>query len=457
MKEKWLRICNRLGVSARMKNIAQISAGTMFGQCISIVTLPIFTRLYGASIIGQWSLIASYATIINAFSDLGLSNAVMVEKNENKVHEVYRVTSTITLMLDFAAGIVILIYCLMGRHSGSLNPLEFTALVIIYAFMIQQMQICYSWLNRIGRYDVLMKNPVINNIAAGIISVLLWFLGCKTYGYCAGLLMGQFVTYFHMRRYLPKRCFTHSKESFRYTLGEHKDFVVFQMPTNIISCVKGQLPTILIGSFFGEEILGYYSISLRIMNIPINLLANSIGKVFFKTSTDMVRKGENIGEFTLVNLQKAIRICMIPLIGLLGFGDIIIEIVFGIDYKIAGTILRIVTIQNFFYFLMNASQGLSMTLKKQKYAMVSGIMQSICYILSMGVGYYVFGDYYVGIAMMSISFVIIQIVYFCCMFQVMEIDFRRYLKSVSKSLLIIGVCTLIIRVILLLLKVRGGI
>ena len=46
-------------LSGNKKNIAKISSGTLLGQVISVITLPIITRIYGAEVIGIWTLLNS--------------------------------------------------------------------------------------------------------------------------------------------------------------------------------------------------------------------------------------------------------------------------------------------------------------------------------------------------------------------------------------------------------------
>ena len=47
----------KLKISPALRNVVKISGGTILGQAISIVTLPIITRMYGAEIMGIWATI----------------------------------------------------------------------------------------------------------------------------------------------------------------------------------------------------------------------------------------------------------------------------------------------------------------------------------------------------------------------------------------------------------------
>ena len=226
-------------------------------------------------------------------------------------------------------------------------------------------------------------------------------------------------------------------DDYKHVFKERVEFIRYQMPTNVISQVKNQLPVLLIKSLFSSTILGYYSISVKVLNIPINLLANALGRIFFQTISDMKRKGEEIGAFAYRNIIKAMKVAVVPMVLLVAFGDMFIMILYGREYEMAGTMLQIVSFQNFFTFLMMSSQGITVTLGKQKYAMISCIAQSVGYIIGMGAGSYIFHDIYIGLIIITILYVIIQVVYFCSLFKVMKISWQKYLLHVIVSILII--------------------
>ena len=435
----------KFALSDRMKNVAKISSGTMLGQIISFITLPIIARIYGAEIMGNWTLMNSIAIIINSFSDMGLTNALMVEEDDESMLRLYNVVTTLVMAISILSGTGVAIYYLIVPNSMELSNVFIGIFMIILIFALQQTQVCYTWLNRQGKYGVLMKNPMINNSVIGIVAILLGLTGFKKYGYYLAVILGQIITILHMKRFLPKKMFTFKIENFKKVFSSRKRFVMYQMPTNVISQVKNQLPVILIEGFFGTKMLGYYSVSVKILNIPITLLANALGRVFFQTISDMARKGQEIGQFAYRNIIKAMKVAIVPMIFLVAFGDVVVIILFGRDYEMAGAMLQIVSFQNFFTFLMMSSQGITVTLDKQSYAMISCIMQSIGFVIGLGLGAYVFDSVYVGLFLMSVLYVVIQIVYFCALFKVMNISWKKYVRDVLLSIGIILGCAFLLR------------
>lgn len=434
----------KIRISEGKKNVARISMGTLIGQCISFVSIPILTRIYGAEIIGIWTLFYSMSTIINSFSDLGLTNSIMLEGDESNLEKVYKVITTIVIFISIISGIIVAIYYYFMK-SINLNVIFIAFFISIAAFTLQQIQICYTWLNRKREYSVLMKNPIINNVTFSFIAIVLGVSGFKSYGYFIGWILGQIITLIHMKRFLPKGMFNFNLNKFKEIIYINKNFLKYQLPTNIISNFKNQIPTIGIKAFFGAEILGYYSITVRIMQIPITLLASAIGRVFFQKASNMKRNGERIGEFVYGNITKVMKIAIIPIICILVAGDLIIVIFLGQDWKMAGDFIRILSFQNFLTFLMLSVQGIAIVLDKQKLAMISAIFQSIGFIVGLAIGKYIFNNIYIGIILMTLSFIICNITYFCFLFKYMGINVKKYLCNIVSYVSLMLVIYLILR------------
>lgn len=448
---------SKMDVSDRMKNVAKISSGTMIGQLISILTLPVYTRIFGPAIMGDWALVTSVATIVNTFSDLGLSNAIMVEEDEEDTKNLFTVITTIVLLVSAAVGLFYGIFYTIVPSETSINGIFYAVFVFCQIFTQQQIQISYSWLNRKKKYNVLMKNPLINNMSAAIVAVPLGLLGFRTYGYYIGLIIGQVVTIIHMRKHLPKVFLNFNLSDYKKLIPKNKEFVKYQMPTNMAAQIKNQLPVILLRAFFGNEVVGYYSISMKVLNIPVTFLANSIGKIYYQTVAEMRRKGEEIGEYTIRNMNRAMKIAIIPMIALLSVSDVVCSFVFGQDYIVAGNIARIVAFNSFFTFLMMSTQGISIVLHKQKYNLVSALSQILGYIVGLGIGRYIFNNVYIGCMLMAVTFCLAQIVYFVMIFKSINIKPQKYLKGVITCIVIIFIGALLVRMFTNFLGITIGI
>lgn len=439
--------------SQMLRNVTKISSGTILGQAISIVTLPIFTRLYGATVIGYWTLFTSVAVIVNAFSDLGLSNAIMMDDEGEQSEKLFSVITTISFIISLIVGVGYFVIKSVTPDPSGLHPLFYSIVLFVLIFTQQQVNICYNWLNKKKQYNILMKNPIINNISVAVIAILLGLMGFTKYGYYIGLVLGQVFTLFHMRRYLPRIFFDFEFRDHFDVIRSHLTYVKFQMPTYLVAQVKNQAPVFFIRSFFGVEILGYYSVCMRVLNIPVNLLASSIGKVYYQTAAEMKKKGQEVGDFTFRNMKRAMYVAIAPMVVIMSFGDIVCTLFLGNDYVITGNLSRIIVFMTFFQFLMMATQGITIVLEKQQYALISGIVQIIGYVVGLSIGKYVFSSLYIAIALMTVVFCVIQIIYFSKLFKIAGVSVALYLKHVLSTLGLIIVITAVIRITLIALNI----
>lgn len=439
--------------SQMLRNVTKISSGTILGQAISIVTLPIFTRLYGATVIGYWTLFTSVAVIVNAFSDLGLSNAIMMDDEGEQSEKLFSVITTISFIISLIVGVGYFVIKSVTPDPSGLHPLFYSIVLFVLIFTQQQVNICYNWLNKKKQYNILMKNPIINNVSVAVIAIPLGLMGFTKYGYYIGLVLGQVFTLFHMRRYLPRIFFDFKFRDHFDVILSHLTYVKFQMPTYLVAQVKNQAPVFFIRSFFGVEILGYYSVCIRVLNIPVNLLASSIGKVYYQTAAEMKKKGQEVGDFTFRNMKRAMYVAIAPMVVIMSFGDIVCTLFLGNDYVITGNLSRIIVFMTFFQFLMMATQGITIVLEKQQYALISGIVQIIGYVVGLSIGKYVFSSLYIAVALMTVVFCVIQIIYFSKLFKIAGVSVALYLKHMFSTLGLIIVITAVIRITLIALNI----
>ncbi len=414
-------ILRKIKKSRQLKNVLKISGGTISGQIISIVTLPLITRIYGAEIMGIWTTIVAVALIVQSVSELGLTSSLMVEEDEEKLTKIYGVISTISLVISILTIVVFFPYFYCIKKFSLFNSLVYSIFGIIYAFTVKQVNTCYTWLNREKKYNILMKNPVINYSVMGIFSLILGLVGFRDYGYFCGVVLGQFITLLHMKRQLPKSFLHFDRKDYFWVVNKYVDFIKYQLPNNFMFQFREQLPNLLIGILFGDNILGYYSVSLRILNLPVNFIGQAIGKVFYQSVSAMKRSGQDIGSFVYRNINRAIYIAIVPILGLYTIGDIFAVIFFGNEYVIAGTILRIVVFKMFFSFISTSTQGLEIVLQKQQYSVMTTLFQTLSSCASIAIGFYINKSIEVSLILMVFTFILVQLIFYKKMYQVMKL------------------------------------
>ena len=434
----------RFRLSGNMKNVAKISSGTVLGQLISIATLPLITRIYGAGIMGVWTTIFSIANLINMVSDLGMTQSVMICKEETAPRTL-GVLLLLTASISLLAVPLVGVYCYFIIDYTWGQTLTVIAFAVIYGLSLQLSQVCYTWLNRNKQYSALMKNPVLNYLSMAVITLALGYMGFVQYGYFIGMTVAQILTLLHMLRFMPRKIPRVSAQDVREVIRENGDFVKYQLPSNMAYQVREQLPNLLIGGLFGDAVLGCYSVSLKLLNIPVTFIGQALGKVFYQRLAELKQKGQLVSDFIYRNVSRAMKLAILPMILLAAFGDAAVVLFFGEAYAMGGVIVRIVAFRAVFTFISTSTQGMDIVLGKQRYAMLCCLAQTAGMALAITGSFYLTGNIYWCAVVMTVLFIVIQVTYFCAIFKTVEIRPLRYLKSIALSLGVVLITAPVLR------------
>lgn len=434
-----------LKFSKSLVNVTKISGGTAIGQVISIVTLPFITRIYGAEVLGIWATISALSNIVNNVCDLGLVNTLMLCPKK-KIPWIYGLIVKIALIISCISGIIVFIY---EKSLGltKVEALQISVLVIVYSITLCMINICSVVLNRGQQYNILMANSILRFSCVAFIAIPLGLLGWKKYGYFVANILGQIITILHMIKVMPQMQYSHRILEVKLFIKENKNYVRYQMPAAVTVTLRTELPNLLIGSLFGNTMLGYYSISQKLLTIPITFLGQSLGKVFFQKIAEMKRAGMTISAFVEKNINRAMLITLIPMAILAAVGDVVVVWYFGSEYYIGGVICRIMVIRSVFNFISTSTQGLDIILDKQQYVLYTCMLQTIFSGIAILVGFYAFDNIYVAVLLMVIGFAVVQVGYFFRLYKVMNLNVLKYLKNIVFLLIAVLGGSIIIRII----------
>jgi O-antigen/teichoic acid export membrane protein len=134
--------------------------------------------------------------------------------------------------------------------------------------------------------------------------------------------------------------------------------------------MSGQMPTLILSSFFGPMVTGYYSLTQRVLAGPSSIISVAVGDVFRqRASEDMVHRG-NCREI-YISTFKVLAAFSLPTYAIVGlFAPGLFSFVFGERWNTSG---RYAQILSPFFMLSFSASILSRTMyiaQKQKQDML---------------------------------------------------------------------------------------
>lgn len=343
--------------SVFFKSVLKVGSGNLIGQSISVITVPILSRIYDSIAYADYALLTSTATIVINIATLGLTSAIMNPEKEEEAKKILTTESLLTVLAAtvFAVGC----YAIQDMYAViDVSGSYIIALLLAWIYIaVTNMQLMVGvYINKQGKYNKLLVNPIIGAVANVIIAIPLGLLGFGYQGFVITSVSSNLIMIVHMiwKNWPFYKGYTLSDAV--YVIKTYKDYVLFQYPANFISNVATEYPTQFLGRTFSTVSLADYSMCLRVLKYPIRLIATPISTVYFRTATEMHRDGNNLGEFTYKMIKKILFVSFFPVVICVIVAEPVFGFVLGDSWSAVGTVASVLAAQ---YAMMFCSQCVS--------------------------------------------------------------------------------------------------
>lgn len=443
LKKKFTLFLSQIINSTFLKNTALIITGNIIAQLLAIIFLPIKSRLYGPELFGEFGIFNATVNLVNGLVCLGLISAIVSPEEDKEASAIYKVC--LISCSTFAIILLILVFILSPVFriiNLSANYYLVCILMGIFLVINNWASMTYIWGNRKKEYKLLMYNPIIGSIVNFITVIIFAFLDIKSVGLITGAIISQIAIIIHLLLHLKPTDFKHSINDFKFVLHRYKEFPLYQMPSNFLKGIGGQLPIIIMGTYFGTNFVGNYNMGQSLLYVPITLVGSALGQVHFKQATDLYNNGQDVGEFTYRVVKTILYLAFIPLLICSIFGKYIFQIFLGVQWAMAGTIAQIRSYEFLFISMFFSVSYILVVLKKQNVVLIYTISTLIFYNLAVFWGGSVLGNDIMTVLILSIGSAIFNMLFLLYAFSKTEFGTSKYLKLISLASIIFIVLAL---------------
>ncbi|MHC1719593.1 MAG: oligosaccharide flippase family protein [Clostridiaceae bacterium] len=448
MIKKMLNYYDSIKNNITLINTSKLVSGTMIAQAITLLATPFISRTYSPTNYGEFALFSALCNIILGFLGFGLMSAIITAEKYEDAKGIYQFTNISAIV------ILIILYTVTISLSPYVHFFDLGSdylltifLIFIYLIVVNQSNMLYALINRQGKFNILMLNPIITSGFNVSIVLILGFLNYKNYGLILGTVLSQIINLIHMYKNCGDTKYKFTKEKSIKLIKKYKDFILFQYPSGIFNMFANQLPSLLISTFFGSIVLGYYSMCQRVLGMPVGTIGVAAGRVFIKEASEKYNSGNPMGNYVLEHIRTTMNVASLPLIALIGFGDILFPFVLGHQWNIAGIYSRILAVWYVFMFIVNCTSGLPAILRYQKQNLFFGIISFLVNILAIFIGGFVFKSDILLIFLLTIFNVIVQIIFFSILFKATELKIAEFVIYIIKYIFGIITIALLLRLL----------
>jgi len=415
------------------KNVLTLLSGTSIAQIIPIIISPILTRIYTPEDFGLFALYNSIILIFATFIGGKFELAILLPEKKEDALNITILSILLALIISF---ITLWGTFIFHKQIASLSNLkDFSNILYIIPFSILSSGLFQSfnyWNNREKNFKRLAKIKIIQSGTTSTTNVCFGLTGFNNFGLILGSFTGQCIATFILGHKFLKSIksltdkITHTRI---ISLGKrYINFPKYEIASSFFNTSSNQAPILLLTTFFNNTITGYFSLSQRILTLPMNLLGTSVSQVFFHEASLCKKENRKLNSLTISTIKKLFYLSFIPMTIIGVFGDYIFQFIFGKNWVIAGNYARILAPWILIVFIISPVSSLLFILEKQKVSLFFNATLLITRVLSLFVGFYLLHNIYQIIALFSLLSIFIWIILMLFLFQLINIKLKKIAK-----------------------------
>lgn len=344
------------------KNILTLMSGTILGQLIILVTLPLITRIYNPENFGIYSSVLAIVGILTVVSTLRYDIAIAVEKNEEDRQKLL----FLTLFINTVIALLTLLILIIINVIFSIYSISIILFIAASIFIMGLYQILTNYSVSFNHFKAVSITKFTQSVTQVVIQMFGYLFANNILFLFLGYLLGRSNGIF----LLWKKNLSNFKFQ-KYTLSEYKivakkhmNFPLYVLPSSIINALTSNMMIILILLVYGGVQAGIYGFLLRIIGAPSQLINKSFNNALYKFSHDSTNV-QMKKLYYLVTSSVTILFSLIFII-YINIDFNLFSLIFGSEWSSASKIFTPLLFMMIFQFSVIPLSEILTILKKQK-------------------------------------------------------------------------------------------
>ncbi|MFD2044565.1 lipopolysaccharide biosynthesis protein [Ornithinibacillus salinisoli] len=350
------------------RSVMTLTSGSIFAQALTILVAPLLTRIYSPKELGVYTLILTAESLFGSIICGRYDVAIVTEPDKKRIYPIIKLSFFITIIFSLIASIGYGSYYFLLQDEYRNYSY---AIIFIFAMLLVNglMRTLEAYNNRYKEYKVMTSVYVLKTLAQNFGSVVLGVLKFGVFGllisHTVGMLAGLKKQSITMKSHL-KEILSSSKAEMNVVMKSHYRLPLYSAPAAFANRFSYASIALFIESLFGLSVLGLYSISYKVLGLPLTVMSNNVAKVFFQEAS---REYDETGKFAKSFTKTSIILLLIAIpmvLALYYLAPIAFEIVFGSGWKEAGVYVQILAPMFGVRFVVNTvAYGLQVVKKQQ--------------------------------------------------------------------------------------------
>lgn len=334
---------NYFSRSKFVRNVLAVATGVAAAQAISLAFMPFLTRLYGPEAFGALAAFTAIINIITPLATLGYANAIVMPKTDEEANAVARLSLVSAAIISPIVLISVYIFQIqLAKLTGLEHQPNLLYLIPISLLLVALLSVANQVAIREGLFKAKSSSYVASTFIMNLGKLGAGYISATGITLIIFLIISKLINYIILMARVPKV----GAFNFRHWFGlngiqkaalDNKDFAIYRLPQSMLNAAAVGLPVILLTNYYGSSAAGYYSLTTLILGVPVLLLGQSVGEVFYPKITNTIRQQASNSLQLVIKATLALGgVAIIPFGTVMLFGPDLFAFAFGEQWKTAG-------------------------------------------------------------------------------------------------------------------------
>ena len=395
--------------------MAILASGSVVVSAVNLAFTPIVTRLYDPEFFGALGVFMSILAIVTPIAALSYPLAIVLPKNDGDASALARLSLTLAAVATFLGFIVL--YCFWEPIALIVDfgtASSFILLVPLATFFNVYLMVMEQWAIRKSLFRIKALAAVAHALLLGSSRVAAGFFSPSALALIVLTALGIFVH--TLTLVVSARLHKISPGtgragivSLRAAASKHFDFPAYRMPEQVMTAMSYGMPVLILAALFDQASAGFYALAVSTLGVPTVLIGTSIHNVFYPRLNVAVHESAPTQPLIWKTTVGLFLAGGLPYLILVLFGPSLFGIIFGDTWESSGHYARWLAPLYFSMLLNKAAVAAIPVLGAQRFFLFYSTMAIMVRMASLSMGYFLFADDDVSIALFSISGIILNI------------------------------------------------
>lgn len=330
-----------------VRSVTVLAGGTSLAQALTVLSLPLLTRLYTPSDFSALAVYSALLGIISVAACLRLEAAIPLAESDEDAANLVVLSTVFLIAISLITTIIVV---LGGPEFGAFlknkELVPYLWMLPIGIMTTGLYSIVQFWAIRKKWFPVIAKTKLVQSISGISIQFIFGLLKSTP----VGLILGQTISSGAGTTSVGLHLWRSDRGSFRgvglsrmlTVLKRYSSYPKFSAFEVLVNTAAIQIPIILIGAAVASNEVGYLLLGMKAMQIPVSLVGGAVSQVYLANAIAEYRNN-TLDIFTGRIVQGLVRIGVGPIL----FAGMVAEkafpLLFGDGWQRAGSLVAWMT------------------------------------------------------------------------------------------------------------------